>query len=241
MMEKFILYFPLDDPILVDPDLLASIYLRHNVTTIEIAIPVINSPLDGEVIRGSMNRILERHTQEEVLIDVRQLKLKFPLLQIEIMAYQQVIEKIGIDKFISLLLTAQVSYLLCPDAVLTFKGSLMDKLKGSSISLIHFSKLCPTETEIAKLQNATGYIFQRSTNKKTGGVVTISPQLKETVVRIKKVNQKTPVVVGFGITSAMQAKKILAFGANGIVIGSAIFDHIHSGTVDTYLSEFDDL
>lgn len=240
-MEKLLLlYFPLNDPLIKDQEKVLEIYLKHNVTTIEVALPAEEPFLDGPVIKDSMKRVREVKTIYDMFDDVRTLKKKYNNLKVQIMSYSAIIRKIGVKEFSNLLKQSNVSYILSPDADDDLLMKLDEQLSDTNISVIRFSPYIINEGNVTSLKNSKGYIFQRSTDGQTGKSQELSPHLKENIRIIRENNIYTPVVIGFGISNKQQVAQALNYNANGVVLGSVLFKHICDDDLDEYLSQFDE-
>lgn len=235
--RHLLLYFPLDDPLFEDQDYIIKNYIKNHCDIIEIALPVKDPILDGETIRNSMSRILERKTQEEFFNDIYKLKCAYPEIKIQLMAYSSAIKEIGINDFLQKANKAGVSYVLSPDANRDFNNNLRNSEKGG-LQIISFSSLSADEEEMEYLKDSEGYIFQRSTDGQTGASGSFSNSLGHKIKAIKDAGIKTPVVVGFGISEPSHVKMIFDLNADGAVIGSALFKHILKKDLSEYLEQF---
>ncbi len=238
--RHLLLYFPLDDPLFGDQDYIIRNYIDHHCDIIEIALPVEDPVLDGATIRNSMARILERKSHDEFFDDIRKLKDTYPEIQIQLMAYSSAIKKIGIDVFLQKANKAGVSYVLSPDADRKFNKSLKESSEKKDIQIISFSSLSADEEEMEYLKDSEGYIFQRSTDGQTGLSGMFSQDLGKKIKAIKDAGILTPVVVGFGVSKPEHVKEIFELGADGAVIGSALFSHITDKDLGEYLKQFDE-
>ena len=234
-----ILYFPLDDPIVREPFRLLDLYKRHGASVIEIALPTVNPVLDGQVIRDSMTRVLSHKTLDAFFEDIREIAVRYPEIKIQLMAYCHLIKEYSLEKFAEKVRQCGISYVLPPDAGEKELREMDEIFRPSGISVIRIAPYRLKREEIECFRNSQGYIFQRTTDGKTGGTHEISERLRENTELLRKNGIRTPVVYAFGISEKEQVDQAMKMGADGVVIGSALFPHILSGTVDEYLSNFD--
>jgi len=238
--KMLVLYFPLDDPIAEQPFELLDTYIRHGVRVIEIALPTENPVLDGKTIRDSMGRILSRKTLEEYIEDIKLISGRYPQIKIQVMAYYEIIRKLTLKKFKSLMVDAGISYLLSPDASSEQREELKKAFEPQGIYVI---SMCPYKLEAEEAESykwAKGYIFQKSSDGKTGETHTLSEQLKDNIELLRANGVEAPIVIAFGISEKSQVDSAMKMGADGVVIGSALFSKIADGSVDTYLAAFDE-
>lgn len=235
-----ILYYPLDDPIVSDPFCLLDIYRQHGTGVIEIALPTENPVLDGKTIRDSMTRVLHLKTMEEYFEDIAMISEKYPEMKIQLMAYYHLIEKFSLEKFAEKVKQCGVSYVLSPDAGPEKIKEMEMLLYPLGVSVIRIAPCTLKQEEIELFRNSRGYIFQRTTDGKTGETHEISDNLRENTKLLRENGINTPVVYAFGISEKEQVAQAMKMGADGVVIGSALFPHISAGTVHEYLSNFDE-
>lgn len=234
-----ILYFPLDDPIVKSPYDLLDIYIRHGVRIIEIALPVENPVLDGKVIRDSMARVLSNTTQKKFFEDIKSISRKYPELKIQLMAYYDQIRKITIEKFAELVQDAGISYVLSPDATVGQQLELEAAFHSYSIPVIQIAPCILEEKDLKMLSHSDGYIFQRSSNGKTGESHALSDELGKNIKLLRDNHILLPVVLAFGISDKYQIESAMSMGFDGVVIGSALFLEIQNNSVEKYLKDFD--
>ncbi len=240
MKRHLLLYYPLDDPLFADQDSILQTYVDNHCDIIEIAVPVEDPVLDGKTIRDSMSRILQKTDRNTFFEDISKLKRKHPEVAVQLMAYRSVIEEEGVDRFLKKANEVGITYVLSPDADEALLKKMDLSLNKKGISIIRFSSLSSEEKELEKLKDSEGYIFQRSTDGKTGGSGEFPVELKNKIASIKNSGIETPVVVGFGISTPSQVKELFEMNADGAVIGSALFKHILDKDLDIFLSQFNE-
>lgn len=101
---------------------------------------------------------------------------------------------------------------------------------------LRFSNYHITDAAVEDLKaHATGYIFQQAVDGATGAQPTVSPQIGVNVKRLKEAGIKMPVLAGFGISNAQQAREAIAMGADGVIVGSATISHIMAGDGEAFI------
>ncbi|VVB52534.1 Tryptophan synthase alpha chain [uncultured archaeon] len=74
----------------------------------------------------------------------------------------------------------------------------------------------------AVVQKAGGFIYAVSHLGTTGEKKAVNKELPEYVGRIKAAKPKVPVAVGFGVTTPLHVKEVIASGADAAIVGSAL-------------------
>ncbi|MFW6000323.1 MAG: tryptophan synthase subunit alpha, partial [Halorubrum sp.] len=83
------------------------------------------------------------------------------------------------------------------------------------------------------MENVSGYVYVQARLGTTGARDDVSDQTTESLDRLREYD--VPKAVGFGISSGEHAERIVAGGADGIIVGSALVDVVAEG-VDEDLS-----
>ena len=111
--------------------------------------------------------------------------------------------------------------MIIPDLIPDEAGDFVKLAKQHGLNTIFLLAPTSTQDRINKvLQVSSGFIYYVSITGITGSKLTAGSNMKMTLNVIKE-HAKQPVAVGFGISNAMEAKKISQL-ADGVIIGSAI-------------------
>lgn len=241
MHKIFMLYYPLLDPVMKNPDVVLEIYEQYGCSIIEISLPCENPELDGPVIRDSMRRILEHSTVEDVFEAAGNVKKQFPSFKIQIVAYMETVEKLGAETLADLCGQSHVDYLLLPDAS-DSQLEQLDQVFASQcdIPLIRFLPYTSCEEMLERARYAEGYLFMQSGAARSGGCQEIGEELKNRITYLRKNGIGLPIIIGFGIQRGDQIKACLQCGADGVTIGSRLVNDIAKSEIDQYLASLMD-
>jgi tryptophan synthase alpha chain len=211
-----------------DPDLAATKDLivameKAGCDIIELGAPFSDPLADGPVIQKAALRSLTHHTSiADVLglvADVRKTS-KIPLI---LMTYYNLVFKYGEERFVHDAVTAGLDGIILPDLPPEEAGTLIPAAKKAGLDTIFL--LAPTSTDdrinlVAKASQ--GFIYYVSLTGVTGAHLTIqTTTIKDSIAKIKAVTDK-PVAVGFGISTPDQAAQVASWGADGVIVGSAL-------------------
>ena len=210
-----------------DPDLATTRRLilemeKVGCDIIELGAPFSDPLADGPTIQKAAIRSLRNRTSiADVLglvADVRTTS-KVPLI---LMTYYNLIFKYGEERFVHDAAAAGLDGLILPDLPPEEAGTLMPLAKKAGLDTIFL--LAPTSTEeriklVSKVSQ--GFIYYVSLTGVTGAKLAVQNSIKDALLRIKSVTDK-PVCVGFGISSPDQAAQVALWGADGVIVGSAL-------------------
>jgi len=189
---------------------------------IELGIPFSDPLADGATIQKSSYESLQSGTTPTACLDTAsQLKdkIKAPLC---FMTYYNPVLNYGLDKFCKDSRDAGISGLIVPDLPPEESSELESLTKKYSLDLIYF--LAPTSTEARIKQAASkarGFLYLVSLTGVTGARKYLSAGLEGFVKSIRRFSGSVPLCVGFGISTAEQAKRVAA-AADGVIVGSKL-------------------
>ena len=211
-----------------DPDLAATKDLilameKAGCDIIELGAPFSDPLADGPVIQKAAIRSLKNHTSIADVLglvsDVRKAS-KIPLI---LMTYYNLIFKYGEERFVNDAAAAGLDGIILPDLPPEEAGTLIAAAKKAGLDTIFL--LAPTSTEerirlVARVSQ--GFIYYVSLTGVTGSNVGLQTDaIKDAIGKIKAVSDK-PVAVGFGISTPDQAAQVASWGADGVIVGSAL-------------------
>lgn len=240
--RSLVLYFPIGDPVLGGDVRGAELYYKNGADVLEVGLPYQDPVLDGTTVKQSMQRALENTNLEEVFESIKKIREENPDQIIQIMTYFANIKYYGIDQFALICSECDVDGVLTPDAGKEERRELDRALGNYGIFNLRFSYYNITEQELEDLrQNGQGYIFQQAVNGGTGVRESVDPKVRENIHKLKNAGIKTPVFAGFGIGTPDQVGTVLDMGADGVIIGSAVIQHILKGDVEEYIKSLSDV
>ena len=182
-----------------------------------------NTPIaDGGQIQGSSHRALKNGIKlKDVFQIVKKFKKKNPLKPIILMGYFNLIYQNGENNFLKSCKLAGVDGLIIVDLPYPENKNFASKCKKKSINFIQLLSPTTSKNRMKKIiQDSHEMVYYISMLSTTGGKLKVSPKkILENYNRIKRINPKKNLVIGFGITD----KTISSLkSANGLVVGSML-------------------
>ncbi len=195
---------------------------------IEIGVPHSDPLADGPVIQKSSKVALENGvTLKWIVAALRATSLQMEKLKpLILFSYLNPILQYGIKNLLKDLPKPLFYGLIIPDLPLEEAQKYLPLFKKYKLNLILLAAPTTKKEKIKKIVAAYrgmpgGFIYLVSVTGTTGVRKNLSPELKTKIKEIKSV-ANIPVVVGFGISDSKQASQILSYGADGVVVGSAL-------------------
>ena len=196
--------------------------ISKNADILELGFPH-NTPIaDGGQIQGSSHRALKNGIKlKDVFQIVKQFKKSNPDKPIILMGYFNLVYQIGEDNFLKNCQTSEVDGLIIVDLPYPENKIFADKCRKKSINFIQLLSPTTSKERMKKIiKNSHDMIYYISMLSTTGGKLKVSPKIiLENYNKIKRINPKKNLVIGFGITD----KTISSLkSANGLVVGSML-------------------
>jgi len=207
---------------------------RAGVDILEVGVPFSDPTADGPVIQAASQAALKNGTTLERVLDlVATLRgsVRIPLV---LFSYYNPIFSLGTETFARRAATAGVDGVLVVDLPAEEAEELRRHTDPAGIDFI--SLVAPTtgSDRVKKIVRAsTGFVYYISVTGVTG---TRGPEMEETRANVEAIRAltKLPVVVGFGVSTPEQARRVGGM-ADGAVVGSAFVKLIGERTGGTDL------
>lgn len=189
---------------------------------IELGVPFSDPLADGPTIQHSTQVALEQGmTVSRCLDAVTQLRQRGVIQPLLLMGYINPILAYGIERYVSAAAAAGADGLIVPDLPLEEADALDTACRAHGLALIYLVSPASTPERIAALaQRTTGFLYLVSLTGVTGARSQLTTGLAGFVERVRRV-ARTPLAVGFGISSPEQARAVAEL-ADGVIIGSAL-------------------
>ncbi|KAM5563610.1 tryptophan synthase alpha chain [Rosa sericea] len=189
---------------------------------IELGVPYSDPLADGPVIQAAATRALARGTNLNSILAM--LKEVIPKLScpIALFTYYNPILKRGVGEFMSIIKDVGVHGLVVPDVPLEETDILRKEALKNNIELVLLTTpTTPMERMKAIAEASEGFLYLVSSIGVTGARASVNERVPALLKEIKEATSK-PVAVGFGISKPEQAKQVAGWGADGVIVGSAM-------------------
>lgn len=201
---------------------------------IELGLPFSEPIADGPTIREASARALDAGMTPTKLIDmVSSFSLDIPIV---VMTYYNPIYRYGpepgVEDFVTDAAAAGVDGLIVPDLPVEESRSLRAACRGADVDLIYIAAPTTRDDRLATMiELVDGYLYVQARLGTTGARQDVSDRTTESLDRIRRFEEHAdrdpiPKAVGFGISNGHHATEVIAAGADGIIVGSALVDII---------------
>ncbi len=215
----------------------AAILSDSGCDIIELGIPFSDPLADGVTIQKASYQALQQGITPQICLEVaHQLhqKLTTPLV---FMTYYNPVFNFGLEAFCQASAEAGIDGLIIPDLPVEEGTELEAIVEGLNLDLIYLLAPTSTEERISMVaQRSHGFIYLVSLTGVTGARQTLPPELEGFVQRVRQ-QANQPLCVGFGISTAEQARRV-ARVADGIIVGSRLLQLIEEDATLSALKAF---
>jgi tryptophan synthase alpha chain len=200
---------------------------QNGVDLVEIGMPFSDPLADGETIQRSSEIALKNGMTIQVLFEqlqnIRQ-KVQIPLV---LMGYLNPVLQFGVENFCKKCAEVGIDGLILPDLPLQeYEQEYKDLFEKYNLYPIFLITPQTSEARIRKIDSLSkGFIYVVSQASTTGTKLGVSESQEAYFQRIKAMNLKNPLQIGFGISDAESFRKACQY-AQGAIIGSAFIKYI---------------
>jgi tryptophan synthase alpha chain len=182
-----------------------------------------NTPIaDGGQIQSSSHRALQNGIKlKDIFQIVKSFKKSNPKKPLILMGYFNLIYQSGENNFLKNCKTSGVDGLIIVDLPWPENKKFANKCKKKSINFIQLLSPTTSKERMKKIiRDSHDMIYYISMLSTTGGKLKVSPKIiLQNYNKIKRINPRKNLVIGFGITD----KTISSLkSANGLVVGSML-------------------
>ena len=223
------IYFTAGYPELNSTVAIAEALEKAGADFVEIGFPYSDPVADGPTIQQSSQRALDNGMTLNALFDqLKQLrkKVNIPVL---LMGYANPMVQYGVERFCKTAAEAGVDGVIVPDLPMyEYETLYKDIFARHGLSNIFLVTPQTSEERIRKIDGlSNSFIYLLSSSSITGKNLEVSDTLERYYSRIKAMQLKNPVVIGFGISNNQTYAKACQY-ANGAIVGSAFVKYLGS-------------
>ena len=210
-----------------DPSLSATVSAIKSLDSIgadviELGVPYSDPLADGPTIQAAATRALQRGVVLDQVIDVVREVSPSITAPIVMFTYFNPIMARELDKFCEQISSAGASGLLVPDIPLEETDEIRKVATSYGLDLVLLATPTTPAARMAKIADATqGFVYLVSVTGVTGMRGTNETRVEGLIETLRENTDKS-IAVGFGVSGPEQARQIKAWGADGVIVGSAL-------------------
>ncbi|MDP2974443.1 MAG: tryptophan synthase subunit alpha [Candidatus Diapherotrites archaeon] len=223
----FIPFVVLGDPNAETSFKIVKTLINSGADALELGFAFSDPIADGKTIQAADQRALAKGINtDKCFALIKKIRAYDKEIPISLLIYYNLIMQRGIDKFYADAKKAGVDAVLAADCPLEEAKPLLQAARKHKIEQVFIVSPVTTKKRMQRiLRNCSGYVYIVSLLGVTGARQQLQ---KRTIQLIKRTRHSTklPLCVGFGISKPGHVKQVLAAGAQGAIVGSAVVDLI---------------
>jgi tryptophan synthase alpha chain len=230
----FVPYLAVGDPDYESSKAYVEALARGGADVIELGLPFSEPVAEGPTIQGAVTRALEAGmTPDRYFEFVEELDVDVPLV---CMTYYNLIYQFETDDdaregprpFVERAAEVGIDGFVVPDLPAEEAGPLRDACDDLGLDLVFIVAPTTKGERLERIMDqVSGYVYVQARLGVTGARDDVSSQTDEALGRLTEWD--VPKAVGFGIKTGEHAERIVAGGADGIIVGSALVDIVAEG------------
>jgi tryptophan synthase alpha chain len=203
---------------------------RGGADVIELGLPFSEPIAEGPTIQGALVRSLDGGmTPNRFFAFAEELDVDAPLV---CMTYYNLIYQYGEDDgprpFVERADAAGIEGLVVPDLPAEEADPLREACDEFGLDLVFIVAPTTVGDRLDRImRRVSGYVYVQARLGTTGARDDVSDQTTESLDRLAAYD--VPKAVGFGISKGEHAERIVAGGADGVIVGSALVDIVAEG------------
>jgi tryptophan synthase alpha chain len=195
---------------------------------IELGLPFSDPIADGPTIQAAAERALKSGMNTDAYFaTIKKIRgaVKAPLI---CLTYFNLVLKRGVGRFMKDCRESGIDGVIIPDLPVEEAKEVIEKADDNNVDVIFLAAPTTTEGRMKKILDAThGFVYLVSLLGVTGARKELSRTVEDMIKLAKKSAKKNvPIAVGFGISTPEHVREVIAAGADGAIVGSAIVDVI---------------
>ncbi|PIX15542.1 MAG: tryptophan synthase subunit alpha [Flavobacteriaceae bacterium CG_4_8_14_3_um_filter_31_8] len=227
------IYFTAVFPNLEDTKSVIQELEKAGVDFIEVGLPYSDPLADGPTIQNSSQKALQNGINLDIVFEQLMTIKNTNKTPLVLMGYLNQMLKYGEDKFCQKVVDCGIDTLILPDLpMVEYENHYKQLFEKYGIKNVFLITPQTTDDRIKKIDDfSESFIYMVASSSITGAKGEISQQQIDYFQRIKSMNLKSKLVIGFGISDSSTFSKACEY-ANGAIIGSAFINFIEENGVD---------
>jgi len=202
---------------------------KNGVDFLEIGFPYSDPVADGPTIQESSQKALDSGMTLKLLFEQLKDLRKRVSIPILLMGYVNPMVQYGVERFCQTAAEVGVDGVIVPDLPM-YEYESMYKPVFEKYGLSNIFLVTPqtSEERIRKIDSlSNSFIYLLSSSSITGVGLNVSDAIEGYYQRVKAMELKNPIIIGFGINNNKTYSKACEY-ANGAIVGSAFVKYLGS-------------
>jgi len=236
------IFFTAGYPNLNDTTTIISELSKNEVDFIEVGLPYSDPLADGPTIQDSSQVALQNGMNLDIVFDQLKSIKETNTTPLVLMGYLNQLITYGEDKFCEACVACGIETVILPDLpIIEYENHYQQLFKKYGLTNVFLITPHTSKERIRKIDTFTdAFMYVVASSSITGAKGEISKQQIDYFERIKSMNLKSNLIIGFGISDSKTFNTACQY-ANGAIIGSAFIKHLSKYGTDNIAQFIDPL
>ncbi len=222
---------------------IAEALIKGSVDILELGLPFSDPIADGPTIQAASVRALAADTTPIKVLEIAKEIRQSHDVPVVMMTYYNPVFRMGLEKFFGLAKKCMVDGVIVPDLPVEEGGDYKKAANKFGIDSIFLAAPSTSNERLSKIVKcSSGFLYLVSHFGVTGAQSTIEDSTIQLVKRVLPFTAgKIALAVGFGVSKPEHVQRIMAAGADGVIVGSAFINLIqkHHENINVMLKELE--
>jgi tryptophan synthase alpha chain len=218
---EIILYLSNGYPTLEASLQMAKEYAEAGCGMIEIDFPSHDPYLESQLIKDRMAKALEEcGDYDKYMEEIVQVKKDLPDMKLLVLAYENTVKEIGVEKFINFCLDNDFKDVLL---VGLSSDEVKDQIIAAGLRVSCYVQFQMLDEEIEQAKASNGFVYMQA--KVTPGQGSVNPKyptLKDCIQGLRDAGIDRPIYCGVGVHAPEDVKMVKEAGGDAAFVGSTI-------------------
>jgi tryptophan synthase alpha chain len=205
---------------------IAGALVEGGVDILELGLPFSDPIADGPTIQAASVRALNAKTSPRRVLELANEISREHDAPVVIMTYFNPVFRMGLEKFFCMAKDCKVDGVIVTDLPVEEADDYRRIASKFDVSTIFLAAPSTTDDRLLRIVDcSSGFLYLVSRFGVTGAKSALQDSTIQLVKRVLPFTQdRLPLAVGFGVSTASQVKCIIDAGADGVIVGSAFVD-----------------
>jgi tryptophan synthase alpha chain len=228
----FIPYLAIGDPDVESSSAYVEALVDGGADVVELGLPFSEPIAEGPTIQSAVARSLAGGmTPPRFFEAVETLDVDVPLV---CMTYYNLLYQFGDERgprpFVERAADVGIDGFVVPDLPAEEAGPLRGACDEFDRDLVFIVAPTTRDDRLERIRElVSGYVYVQARLGTTGAREDVSDRTAESLARVAEYDADIPKAVGFGISEGEHAREVVAAGADGVIVGSALVDIVADG------------
>lgn len=197
--------------------------VRGGADIVELGVPFSDPVADGVTIQASSQRALGAGMRLSGVLEIAREAKSLYGVPVVLLSYLNPLYRFGVGRFLEAASSSGVDGLVVPDLPPEEADDVIAAAKRLGVCVVFLATPTTSEARLERIvRSSSGFVYLVSLRGVTGAREELSSESIALLKRVRRIEERPPVAVGFGISRPEHVGLLVRSGAEGVIVGSAL-------------------